>query len=359
MVKLALMMKTTQRDITCKIAEKLREYLSDVPFCSVAESTAKSLPAAPEVDLVFRLRVGNDTRLLLVVVKRTGQPRVARDAVNQLLRYQSRFPETYCVFSAPYITEAAGKIATDDGVGYVDLAGNCRLCFDNVYIRRSDWPNPAAERRELRSLYSPKAERILRVLLSEPRRTRKIEPLAAEAQVSLGLASKVKRLLEDREWLIREADGFRLTQPDNLLADWARNYKYSRNVVQDFYSLDSIPQMESKLAQVCEDAGCDYALTGFSAGARMAPMGRYQRATAYVSGRIDEVARRMGLKRVTSGANISLIEPYDEGVFLGVQCVDGIRIVSAIQAYLDLLNFHGRGEEAAEAILDEVIKPTW
>jgi hypothetical protein len=88
-------------------------------------------------------------------------------------------------------------------------------------------------------------------------------------------------------------------------------------------------------------------------------MVRYQRATAYVSGRIDEVARRMGLKRVTSGANISLIEPYDEGVFLGVQCVDGIRIVSAIQAYLDLLNFHGRGEEAAEAILDEVIKPTW
>jgi hypothetical protein len=353
------MMKWTEEGITWKLLEKLREYLADVPFCALGEATAEPRLGDPQVDVAFRLRVGNETQLLLIEIKSTGQPRMARDAVNQLLRYRSRFPQAYCIFGAPYISEAAGRIATDEGVGYLDLAGNCRLCFDNVYIRRADWPNPAAERRELRSLYSPKAERVLRVLLAEPRRSWKIEPLIAEARVSLGMASKVKRLLEDREWVKRETDGFRLSQPANLLAEWAKNYKYGRNNVQDFYSLDPIPQIESELAQACRDAPCSYALTGFSAAARLAPMVRYQRATAYVTGRIAEVAQRMGLKRVTSGANVSLIEPYDEGVLLGAKDLDGIRIVSPVQAYLDLLNFRGRGEEAAEAILDEVIKPTW
>jgi hypothetical protein len=88
-------------------------------------------------------------------------------------------------------------------------------------------------------------------------------------------------------------------------------------------------------------------------------MVRYQRATAYVIGPLDEVAGRMGLRRVTSGANVSLIKPYDEGVLWGSKEVDGAIVVSALQAYLDLLNFRGRGEEAAEAVLDQVIKPTW
>ena len=32
---------------------------------------------------------------------------------------------------------------------------------------------------------------------------------------------------------------------------------------------------------------------------------------------------------------------------------------SPVQVYLSFLSFRGRGEEAAQAVLDEVIKPTW
>ena len=38
---------------------------------------------------------------------------------------------------------------------------------------------------------------------------------------------------------------------------------------------------------------------------------------------------------------------------------DDIRVTSPIQTYLDVLGFRGRGEEAAETILREVIEPTW
>jgi hypothetical protein len=39
--------------------------------------------------------------------------------------------------------------------------------------------------------------------------------------------------------------------------------------------------------------------------------------------------------------------------------VEGAPVVSPVQLYLDLAQTKGRGEEAAAAILEEVIKPIW
>ena len=96
-------------------------------------------------------------------------------------------------------------------MGYVDLAGNCHLAFGQVFIRKECRSNPYVQRRDPRSLYSPKAERVLRVLLSNPNRAWKTEALSAEARVSLGQVANVKRLLADREWIQVGTEGFRLS----------------------------------------------------------------------------------------------------------------------------------------------------
>jgi len=62
---------------------------------------------------------------------------------------------------------------------------------------------------------------------------------------------------------------------------------------------------------------------------------------------------------VTSGANVTLFSPFDEGVLYGTRQVDGICIASPVQVYLDLLEVKGRGAEAAQPILDEVIRRSW
>jgi hypothetical protein len=46
-------------------------------------------------------------------------------------------------------------------------------------------------------------------------------------------------------------------------------------------------------------------------------------------------------------------------VFFGTRELAGAPVVSPIQIYLDLMQLKGRGEEAATAILEEVIKPLW
>ncbi len=313
-----------------------------------------------EVDAMAEVHFSNGNKItLLIEAKDNGQPRNARDAANKLFRYREHFPHAYPVFAAPYISPETAEIIARQDVGYIDLSGNSRLTFDHVYIRREGWPNKFAKRRDLRSLYSAKAERLLRVLLLEPKRVWRLAALAKAANVSIGQTSNVKRLLEDREWIGRNPEGIALMQPEKLLEEWAANYRFSRNTVRNFYTLDSIPQIEAKLATACSTLQTKYALTSFSAAARMAPMVRYQRAAAYVAGSIDEIARHMGLKEVASGANISLIAPYDEGVLDGSREFDGIQIACAVQTYLDLVNYKGRGEEAAQALLDEVIKPTW
>ncbi|HYL38375.1 MAG TPA: type IV toxin-antitoxin system AbiEi family antitoxin [Bryobacteraceae bacterium] len=297
-----------------------------------------------------------------------------------LLDYSRSNKRAYPVFIAPYISPVAGVICDQYGVGYLDFAGNCRLAFDQVYIRREGFPNQTAQRRDLRSLYSPKAERVLRVLLASGRRSWQMQELADEAKVSLGQAANVKKLLADREWIenvgtlkalaqatsaadYRPRIGFRLRSLDDavlpMLTEWAEHYRIERSTAYEYYSLQPIPQTEAKLAATSRRIKAQLAFSGFSGAVRFASAVRYQRVTAYFLGDLVELADRLGLKPVSTGANVILLQPYDEGVFYSTSEVEGAPVVSPVQLYLDLRQTKGRGEEAASAILEEVIKPIW
>lgn len=352
-------MKFSSEMLEQRAENALRICLEQVPFLQIEGILKQPLLGDARPDLVARLRCAGEERQLVAEVKSVGQPRAAREAINQLYRYLNVAPDAYGVFIAPYISPRAAEICAKEGVGYLDLAGNCRLVFDRVYIERQGKPNPFSEKRDLRSLYSAKATRVLRVLLVNSKKAWKVQELAKEAAVSLGQASNVKRRLEDREWLRKEPDGFLLANPEATLTEWADNYTFRKNRVRDFYSMKSVAEVEAEIARACGEREIPYALTGFSGAARLAPAVRYQRAMAYVGDRQDEVASALGLKEVSSGANVSLLAPYDAGVFYGGKDVDGLRVAAAEQIYLDLAGYRGRGEEAAVAILAQVIRPKW
>jgi hypothetical protein len=348
-----------ENGITKEVVAQLRSCLAEVPFCSIDPDAGEvpSVPSGPHC--IVRFRLDDEEWIVLLEAKNSGQPRVARAAANLLLRCANQYANPVLVFAAPYISPEAARILWQENINYVDLSGNCRIRFGRVYISKENQPNKFAIQRDLRSLYSAKAERVMRTLLLEPKREWKIKELAETARVSLGQASNVKKLLDDREWVRRDERGIRLTQPDRLLKEWSENYKYRRNKMFDYYSMDSLPEIEAKVADACNELRVTYALAGLSAAARLAPSVRYQRAMVYIGDRTSEVAARAGLKSVASGPNVTLIAPYDEGVFVGTRQFQDVNVTSAIQTYLDAKGFRGRGEEAAEAVLREVIEPTW
>lgn len=359
MLKVGATVKVTDRNLVPKIEMALRESLAKVPALKVRKAKPYPAQAADRPDLAFTVSGKGFEKTLLVEAKAFGQPRMVREAANAFARYALVLPKSYPVFAAPYISPKAAEICDANEMGYIDLAGNCCLKFGAVYIERGGNTNPFSEKRELRTLFSPKASRVLRVLLLKPDRAWKLQDLAKEAEVSLGQVANVKRLLATREWVREGGSGLSLSSPESLLSEWSRNYSYRKNTPRDFFSLLALPDLEASLAKACKKKGWRYAFTGFSGAARLAPAVRYSRAMAYFDGDIQCLSEELKLKEVPSGPNLTLLAPYDDGVFYAAAEQDGVCLASPIQIYLDLAGFRGRGEEAAEAILREVIKTTW
>jgi len=359
MLKMVILMK--EQEVKRKIIAALAETLKGVPFLKARTGKVGSVSrngARPDAVLEVDLE-GNKKKKLLLEIKSIGQPRQIREAVNQLLRFTSTQPGFYGIIGAPYISSAAAKICEYEGIGYLDLAGNCRLVFETVYIVREGARNPFAQKRDLRSMYSPRATRALRVLLNNPRTDWKTLALANAAEVSIGQVANIRKLLRDREWIIESKKGFRLKKPADLLEEWSGNYSFRKNEVRDFYCMSDIPEIEVKLAKVCSGWNVNCALTGLSGAARVQPGIRYQRAMVFVSEVSDDLITKAGLKAVSSGANVTLLLPYDAGVFNGSKEYDSIPVVSPIQLYLDLRNYKGRGEEAAQIVCDKVLSKSW
>ncbi len=61
-----------------------------------------------------------------------------------------------------------------------------------------------------------------------------------------------------------------------------------------------------------------------------------------------------------SGENLVVLIPDDPGVFY-LQESDGDRLVctNPVQTYVDLWHCGGRGKEAAQALLEQKLKPEW
>jgi len=349
-------MKKSENNIINSAKAALLSCLSKIPFLKIIDIQKECGEKDTIADLSVIIELPDGVMQLIAEVKSSGQPRLAREAVNQMLRYKDKISETYFVFIAPYISPRAADICLSEGIGYLDLSGNCLLSFDKVFIQKKDYPNQFKEKRVLKSLYAPKAERLLRALLCNPGKKWKIKELADESGVSLGQASNVKKVLFDRELISGEWGGFSLIEPAALLREWAENYEYRKNKVQEYYSLKSVIDIENALAAYCNNRKIKYALTGFSGAARITPAVRYKKAMVYATDLAEEAFSELSLKAVKSGGNLLLLGPYDDGVFYGSSKVSEVLVASEIQLYLDLQGFRGRGEEAAEALYERIVE---
>ncbi len=311
-------------------------------------------------DFVIDVETRDTTQYTLFFeVKAVGQPMSVRMAVYQLQALLTRMPKSYGIVGAPYISIRSRAICSENGIGFIDLAGNCHLEFDNVYIDIQGRPNLYPSGRPLRSLFAQRSTRMLRVLLCNPRRDWSLTELAEEANISLGQASNVKNRLLSYEFIEQTNRRFRVLDPEALLNKWAANYTYRKNTVKGYYSPSDVENVERELAQYCGLNRIPYAFTLTSGANLVAPFLRYQRAFCYIKDAPEGMTRALHWKEVTSGQNVVVMEPYDEGVFYGLQEIRGIKVVSDVQLYLDLLSYKQRGEEAARFLLERRLRPKW
>ncbi len=356
-------MKSTEtpneRDYTPQYEALLRGLLGRVPslkLASLKKDARVSPDSAHRADRVAQVTTGDRKWTLVVEEKRLGQPREVRMAVLQLESYLKLLPEDvphYGVLLAPFISEASAKICTEAGIGYADLAGNARLAFDQVFIETRGADNPFREKRDTRSLFAPRATRVLRVLLQGPLRPWKVTELAEGAQVSVGWVSAVRQQLLAREWAAEVQGGLRVTKPGAALDAWARADDWEKRTLTHEYSVLLSDPLE--LAQQLKDVlpGVSPVFTQWFAAWLRHPHTTTQVVTAYVKEFPDDALikeKLLGRRVSAGGGGLRLVLPKDEGVLHPAQTVRGFELVSDVQIYLDLLRGGLRGEEQAQEL---------
>ncbi|MBC8094746.1 MAG: hypothetical protein H7Y43_02930 [Akkermansiaceae bacterium] len=356
-------MKTTEtlkeRDFELQFEALLRGLLGRVPTLKLAslKKDARVSPHSPDrADRVAQVTAGGCPWTLVVEEKRLGQPREVRTAVLQLERYLKHLPDVshYGLLLAPFISEESAKICTEAGIGYADLAGNARLAFDQVFIETRVADNPFREKRETRSLFAPRATRVLRVLLQGPLRPWKVTELAESARVSLGWVSAVRQQLLAREWAAEDPGGFLVTKPGAVLDAWAKADDWEKRTRTHEYSvlLSEPLELAEKLKEVLPDEPPVF--TQWFAGWLRHPHTTTKVVTAYVKKFPDDalIKEKLSGRRVSAGGGgLRLVSPKDEGVLHPEQTARGFELVSDVQIYLDLLRGGLRGEEQAQELI--------
>ncbi|MCK4617512.1 hypothetical protein KAT45_01285 [Candidatus Aerophobetes bacterium] len=348
----------TTKEITERI---LKELPSLLPALKVGKIEVEKRILDQVFDLAFKTKTKDRQEwLLLCEIKGLLQPRIAREISTRFKERIANSNRVYPVLITTFIGERTREILKKEGVGYLDLAGNCFLEFNTVYIEKIVDKNPFVDKRKLKTIFKPVSSRILRVLLEESKKGWKILELSRIAKVSLGQTSNVCRWLIDEEYIKKDQGMYYLTEPGRLLDEWCRNYIYTQNRMFTCYSFErNRGKLIKRVVRISEDKELEYALTLLSGASLIAPFIRgISSLQMYVtdSKNLSKWVSLLDLRPAESGSNISMYVPYDEGVFDKTQEIDDIRIVGNIQLYLDLYNYPARGREQAEFLRREKIK---
>jgi len=292
------------------------------------------------------------------------------------------------VFAAPHISPRMAEICESHSWSWFDLAGNCKITVPTfLHIERRGNEPIHKTPRPIANLSTPIAGRVIRAILAPENaeilwgghdaasqrwmvahfgELPKLKPgQPAIPKPSLGLVNKVIRHLVDEAFIEELPEGrFRLRDPLKLLFAWRNQYRFDRQERRGYFSLLKGHELRTALARLGAQTGGFAVYAAFSAADFQAPHVRQPKTWLYLREKdIPRFARLVEAKPVETGENLIVLIPDDEGVFYlsdGGRMGEGrMACTNAVQTYVDLWHAGGRGEEAAEALLEQRLKPQW
>lgn len=276
------------------------------------------------------------------------------DDILALLR-PHREEGTYPVMVANDISRGFFEQCREAGINILDDKGNGVVHFPGFryerFIEETHKGRPSVKG----TPFPMKASRIVRALLSDPARDWSQTELAAAIGVSQGYLSIQQKNLERAGYIMVERRRLRLVDHARLLSDWASHYRWDRHR-KSRYVFNAVAYEEglARLDTVLRGRGIGYAFTGWSGAFLRAPYGIPDRWMAFVEKEPDLPAE-LGLFPVEQGENMLLIVPQDLGAFQFAQEINGLRVVSDPQLYVDLRKMPGRAVEQAEVLRNKYL----
>ena len=277
------------------------------------------------------------------------------------------------VLAMPRISPRMAALCQENGWSWYDLAGNCRLELPGILlIERSGKEPVKPQPRSGANLSTPEAARVVRALLAPEnagQRWTQRDMVAHFADLvprvpapSLALVNKVVQHLRDQAFLEQLPNrGFRVRDFDGLLQAWRAAYRFDRHSRRPYFTLLQGRVLQGRLRALDPNAEGRLAYAAFSAADLQAPAVRQPRMWVYLDPNLEqEFQSAVEAKPVDSGENLVVLIPDDAGVFYRAEAGSNrAACTNAVQTYVDLAHSGGRGEEAADAILQQRLKPAW
>ncbi len=393
--------------------------LGDVRAENVIEPPGE---AAGEFDAQFDLRFADMNVKAYVEAKTSCTPKQIEQIVPWLSRMKAVRRDAAFALLCPALSSRSQALCLEKRIDFIDLAGNISINVPGkLLIQRTGQNAPEkVDAPFYRDPFSGKSSRILRVLLEKPRpstlsgiaeelksETQRAPCPALNFEVSAGLVSRVLRSLEEQLLIIRkpmtreldqdlpgrkkEGVGARrnpiaVPEPKRLLDAWAEKYKerfrwnlrkavtlqnpfgadiksVQAGLSNIYYAsrhvFDPVPaDVVAGSTEVQQPPLC-YAFTSAAATSVTAPFVEVDVIDLFIADKAAAGGLQKAITGPGTGPELRVIPPYDEGVFLYASQVDGVPIVSDIQAYLDLYARGGRDLKQADYLFEKRIAPAW
>ncbi|MBR4050607.1 MAG: hypothetical protein IKK09_08940 [Clostridia bacterium] len=334
--------------------EQFCQIINKVPFVSDIEIINTGLQRGfGDFHAIVHFDDNEQSQKYCIEVRSNGEKRFVNMFMKQALQHND---DCCYVFMAPYVSDTSAESLYNNNLSYIDLSGNCYILSRRIIIHFEGKENKYVEKREKKNYFSKSSgatSAIIRTMLDKPFEKWQVKQLCEETGKSLGMVSNVKRFLKERAWIDEDTEGkFGLIDIKELLYSWAKDYHKKESRKLEYYSLDSIPELEKEISSWSVEHDNSAVLGGFSAAARYSPTVRYKKVDVYVEQQhLNDFVRDLDLQPVDAGGNIVITIPHDETPLMFYREINSSFVTSPIQTILDLLGNVGRGEEAADAII--------
>lgn len=343
-------------------------YISDVAEISRLETLLTEYLRAPALALPqgmadqadARYQVGRWT--VLVQLKWRSDAAHVRHAIEQLRSAAGGGGENEIrLVVVPRMGPTGGALCAQAGMSWMDLDGNAEIVRQDLVVMaagRKPWRDrPRSE--AVLNAFSTRGARLVRTMLADPARKWSQSELSVESGLDRGYVSKlVRQLAKDGylEW-DKRAHSVAVLRPDLLLSTWreARDF-VKEQVVQGTLAARSGVELLRLVADRLRHEQIGYAATGLAAAWQYVHHAQFRIVTVYLRDWVDPTTLWSAeFSSRSPGANLWVVRPKDDGVFMGAASVDGVDCVSPLQTYVDLAGHPERAEEAADEVQSRLL----
>lgn len=353
------------------LARTLEEALGPDARVRSVQGMAFSSTADSEPDGLIEIQTPYKTLMIYVEIKRDVYPRDIRDAawtLNNYMRYRDHAHDAIGMLAAGSLSPGAKEELKAQNIAFFDLGGSLHLKHESWLISIEKPSTRLKKYSHSVDLFTDARESVIHALLMHGNEWLTGTELAQHAETSSYTCSVVLQELTLREWVESAGGGpskrRMLTRPERLLDAWAEQWQERKQNQTKWYTFVENPKhLLAHLSERIERYGVNFpwAFTGAAAANVVAPLLTSTEGAEIIvpKGFGERLAEVLGLKSVSKGANVTLIEREPASLLFRSEHPERPAFfASPYILYLDLLNGRGRDKELADH-LRERLESSW